>query len=273
MIGAGARSWEELSPELIEAFLEAQRKKGRGESSVEAYRRSLMRLYESLPEDKRITADTGRVWRERMEAEGASPRSINARLSMFNSLSGYLGHREFQTDAFLEGPEVVRPELSRGEYLRLLQAAKALDRERVYLLVKVLGGAGLRIQELPQLTVEAVSAGEVELQYHNGRCSRTARIPEGLRRELLDYIRREGLTRGPVFRTGEGRPLARTAVCKLLRGLSRTAEVDAEKVNPRCLWNMYQATQAAIMESVSALAEQAYARMLEAEDVSAAWGR
>lgn len=267
------RSWEELSPERIEAFLAAQRGRGRGEASVEAYRRSLMRLYESLPDDKRITAETGSAWRARMEAEGASPRSINARLSMFNSLSGYLGHREFQTGAFLEGPEVVRPELSRGEYLRLLQAAKALDRERVYLLVKTLGGAGLRIQELPQLTVEAVKAGTVELQYHNGRCSRTARIPGGLRQELLDYVQREGFDRGPVFRTGEGRPLARAAVCRLLQGLCRTAEVDPEKANPRCLWNMYRATREAIMDSVSALAEQAYARMLEAEDAASAWKR
>ena len=67
----------------------------------------------------------------------------------------------------------------------LLQAARTLEKERVYLLIKVLGGAGLRIQELPQLTAEAVRSGSVELRYHNDRCSRVLRLPGELREELL----------------------------------------------------------------------------------------
>lgn len=260
-----------LTPEVIEAFLASQERRGIGPASLEAYRRNLKKLYNELPEDKRLTPETGRQWRTRMEAREVSPRSVNSRLSALNSLCEYLGRREFQTHDFLAEEEVLQPELTRAEYLRLLQAARALDRERVYLLVKVLGGAGLRIQELPQLTAEAVRSGSVDLRYHNSRCSRVLRIPGELREELLAYMGREGIAAGPVFRTAAGTPIARTYAVKLLQGVSGPAQVDAEKATPRCLWNMYCATRETILSSISILADQAYDRMLAEEQRAVGW--
>lgn len=122
------RNFAQLNPEVIAAFLESQRAKGGSASSLDAYRRCLAKFYDSLPEDKQIRADTGMNWKSQMEREGISPRSINTRLSVFNSLCDYVGHREFQTHDFLKRPETVRPELTRNEYLRLLQAAKILEK-------------------------------------------------------------------------------------------------------------------------------------------------
>lgn len=262
---------EILTLEVIEEFLESQAKRGIAPASLEAYRRNLTKLLEFLPDEKRLTAETGRAWKARMEAEGVSPRSVNSRLSALNSLCEYLGRREFQTRDFLESPEVLQPELTRAEYLRLLQAAKALEKERVYLLIKVLGGAGLRIQELPQLTAQAVRSGSVELRYHNDRCARVLRLPGELREELLNYTRREGIAEGPVFRTAAGAPIARTYAVKLLQSVSGAARVEAEKATPRCLWNMYQATREAILSSIQILADQAYERMLAEEQRLTGW--
>ena len=262
---------EILTPEAIEAFLAGQARRGIASASLEAYRRNLTKLLEFLPEGKRLTAETGRMWRAQMEAEGLSPRSVNSCLSELNSLCEYLGRRDFQTHDFVQEEEVLQPELTRAEYLRLLQAARTLDKERVYLLIKVLGGAGLRIQELPQLTVEAVEAGAVELRYHNGRCSRVLHIPGELREELLSYIRREGIAKGPVFRTAAGAPIARTYAVKLLQSVSGAARVEAEKATPRCLWNMYRATRETILSNIQILADQAYDRMLAEEQRTIGW--
>lgn len=263
--------FEELSPELIEEFLEDQRERGRAPGSLAAYRRNLLKLYSLLPDGKRLTAGTAAQWRARMQAEGVPPRSVNARLSALNSLCGYLGRREFQSCDFLDGPEIIQPELTRSEYLRLLGAAKALEKERTYFLIKVLGGVGLRVQELPQLTAEALRAGEMELSYHNSRCRRSAAIPPALREELLDFAGREGFQTGPVFRTGEGRPVSRTYVCKLLGQISGPARVAPEKATPRCLWNMYQSTRQNILRTISVLADQVYDRLLAQEQQLAGW--
>ncbi len=262
---------EILTPEAIEAFLASQARRGIAPASLEAYRRNLAKLLEFLPEEKRLTAETGRAWKAQMESQGISPRSVNSRLSALSSLCEYLGRREFQTHDFAQEEEVLQPELTRAEYLRLRQAARALDKERVYLLIKVLGGAGLRIQELSQLTAEAVEAGTVELRYHNGRCSRVLHIPGELREELLSYVRREGIAKGPVFRTAAGAPIARTYAVKLLQSVSEAARVEAEKATPRCLWNMYRATRETILSNIQVLADQAYDRMLAEEQRAAGW--
>lgn len=260
-----------LSMELIQEFLSDQREKGRSPACITAYRRNLGKLFDFLPPDKRITADTAGQWRAQMLESGVAPRSVNTRLSALNSLCDYLGHREFQGCDFLEGPEVLQPELSRDEYLRLLKAAKILEKEWTYFIIKVLGGVGLRIQELPQITVETLQAGSVELCYHNDRCQRTSSIPQSLREELLGFASREGTQSGPIFRTAEGKPLHRTYVCKLLQQISRPAQVDAEKATPRCLWRMYLSTRQDILSNLSVLADQAYDRILAEEQRLAGW--
>lgn len=271
MSGKERTNWEELTPESIEAFLKARRAAGGSSSSEGAYRRSLRKLLEFLPEEKRITPETGREWRQWMEDQGDTPRSINARLSALNSFCEYLGRREFQNHDFLEGPVIIQPELTRTEYLRLLQAARALEQERTYLLIKAMGGAGLRVQELPQLTACAVQAGRVELRYHNDRCSRELRLPRVLQNELSDYLHREGIREGPVFRGGNGGPISRTYVSRLLQNISHEARVESEKATPRGLWNMYQRTREDILNSISILADQAYERILEQEERTAGW--
>ena len=146
-----------------------------------------------------------------------------------------------------------------------------MENERSYLLVKVLGGAGMRVQELPQLTVEAVRQGVVPLEYHNSRQQRLLRLPEALRQELLDYIRREGLVSGPVFATSDGNPLPRSRVYTFVRSAGLAARVPEEKATPRGLWKMYLSTQEEIQSYVALLAEQRYCRMLEEEQQAVGW--
>ena len=74
-----------------------------------------------------------------------------------------------------------------------------------------------------------------------------------------------------MFRTGEGRPVSRTYVCKLLGQISGPARVAPEKATPRCLWNMYQSTRQDILRTISVLADQVYDRLLAQEQQLAGW--
>ena len=262
---------ERLTAERIDAFLDSLREKGRSPESLKTYRQTLTALADYLPEDRRLDADTGPVWRAWMAEQGLAPRTINARMSVWNSYCQYIGRREWVQEEFFRNGSEVQPELTRTEYLRLLQTAKILGREKSYLLIKTLGGAGLRIQELPQLTVEAVRQGTVGLRSHNNLHRRLLRIPASLREELLDYIRQENIARGPVFLTAEGVPLSRVSVYRYVYCVAEAARVDGEKANPRCLWKMYLSTCESIQANLMALAEQTYQRMLETEQLTVGW--
>lgn len=262
---------ETITPEKIEEFLAFLGKKGRGDSSLQSYRRILTELCRYLPEEKVIAEGTGQEWKSHLEEMGLQPTTVNTHMSVWNSFLRFLGRREWQLEDFNREKENVQPELSRTEYLRLLSAAKHLGKEKSYLLIKTLGGAGMRIQELPQLTVEAVELGVVELEYHNSRQKRILHLPEGLKGELLDFAGREGISHGPVFSSSEGAPMARSSVNYFINIVCHDARVAKEKANPRCLWKMYQETCRGIRANIAVLIEQSYQKILEDEQLVMGW--
>lgn len=258
-----------ITQEQILAFLDHLREKGSAPGSLEKYRRDLQSFYAMLPEDKRVERDTLARWRAALLEDGYAPRTVNSHISAVNSLLEYLKRREYQLPGQLEIPGGVQPELTRSEYLRLLSTARALGRERIYLMVKVFACMDLTVQELPKLTVEAV--GEGRLVLGRGRNGRLVGIPACLREELLAYARREGAASGPVFITRAGGPLRRTSVTSSIRSLARDAQVSPEKCNPRCLRKLYQSTMAGIEAGVRLLVEQSHERLLEQEQLAVGW--
>ena len=76
---------------------------------------------------------------------GYALRTVNGAMSAANSLLEYCGHREFQVQDLPAPAADAQPELTRSEYIRLLQAAKMQGKARTYLLVKSLALLGLGI--------------------------------------------------------------------------------------------------------------------------------
>ena len=121
---AGAETGVPLTPELIGEFIASIRGKGYVQGTVDRYQASLEQLYHSLSGEKRIGRGTLAACREQMLADGYAARTANLRISAANSLLSYLGLREYQlTDQIKPGDENI-PEISRGEYHRLLRTAR-----------------------------------------------------------------------------------------------------------------------------------------------------
>lgn len=254
-----------LSPELIAEYLDALLEKGCTPETLKTYQIKLGHLYQYLPEDKLIRADTLTQWQAALLEAGYAPRTVHICTAAANGFVGYCGHREFQVEKPLKCDYGIQPELTRNEYLRLLATARILDKQQAYLLVKLFATTGLSLNDLPRLTVEAVVCGRITLP------DSILHIPECLRLELLDYIQREGIVSGPVFVTRSGLKLRRTNVTKLIQSLCRDARVPEEKATPRCLKKLYQATQASIQGNLSLLIEQAHDRLLETEQLAIGW--
>ena len=232
----------ELSMETIRAYLADLSGRGRRKGTVQMYSAKLRALYDYLPPDKQISRGTLAAWRAFLLEAGYSPSTVNTHLSAANGLMEYMGRRDLQLVGQLEADKGLQPELSRVEYLRLLQAARILEKERTYLLVKIFALAGIRVGELPQVTVERVRAGRLPVRTGGER--RYVPLPACLQGELLDYARRQGLTAGPVFCTRNGKGMSRTQVTEEIQTLCHDARVEEEKGTPRCLRKLYLATRA-----------------------------
>ncbi len=256
-----------LSPALIEEFLAALRQSGRAEETPKSYRQKLGHLYQYLPDDKCIRAGTLEAWRDSLIKKGYSISTVNTCISAANGLANYCGHRELQAEAQLKREHGIQPELTRNEYLRLLSTARALGKEREYLLVKLFGSTGLSLRDLPCVTVEAAQTGEVVFP------NAVLRLPECLRGEMLGYIGRQNIASGPVFCTRCGSQIKRANITKMIQALSRDAQVEEKKATPRCLRKLYQTTQASIEANIALLAGQAHERMLEIEQLMIGWSQ
>ena len=254
-----------LTPALAEGFLCGLGSRGRAGDTLELYRRSLRRLYADLPADKCIRRGTLDQWQADMRAQGLAPRTVNLHIAAANSLLEACGRRELKASRPVLPDDTAQPELTRAEYLRLLSAARQLRRQRAYLLVKVFGSMGLSVQELPQLTAQAVRQGVIVAG------GQPVRLPPFLQAELLGYAAQSGVYGGPVFVTAARAPLSRRLVAAAVHGLSGPAQVAQEKCNPRCLKKLCQATRDQVYGDLALLLEQAYGRLLEAEQRTVAW--
>ena len=241
----------------------------RTQGTIEEYRYSLRLLFEFLPEDKKIRPYTLKAWQQAMIKEGYSYRTINARISAANSFLVFCGRREWRLEKQLEPQAYQQPELTRNEYLRLLQAAKLMGKEREYLLVKLFACTGIAVKDICRVTVEAAQNGEIVVGNKGRR--QIIRIPEWLKNELLDFATRKGITSGEIFLTRNGTQMRRTNIADNIRWLCQPAQVPEEKGNPRCLRKLYQDTQESIRKNIEVLVEQAYMRMLESEQLTIGW--
>ena len=258
-----------IREEDIRQFLDDYESMNRTKETVQFYRRKLKRFYEDLPEDKTVRCGTLQNWRASLLQSGYAAGSVNAFLSAVNAYLDYIGHREYQLAGYMKEEKPPMPELSRAEYLHLLRTARALEKEKVYLLIKLFASTGLFAQELPEATVEAVRTGK--LVCAQNKYKQIVSVPACLQRELLDYAEKNGILSGPIFQTRDGRPMHRTYVSAVIRNVCEKAQIPSEKGSPQALRKLYLSTRAGIESNVALLVEQAMERMMEQEQLAIGW--
>ena len=254
-----------VTKEHIEQYLNKLRGEGKQEETVKAYARHLNRLYHFLPETKQVARDTLSQWRVHMMSQGYAAQTINVSISAANGLMEYLDRRELQLMDQMKRSRAAQPELTKTEYLRLLQKARVCDDEQTYLLIKFFACTGLSVQELPHLTAEAVKAGEILTD------SGAKRLPMSLQKELMAFAQRTGHTSGPLFVNREGSPLTRTYVNYLIQRMGQYAYIPEEKCSPTCLRRLYQQSRAAIAARFEPLVDKALEQQMEAEQSFIGW--
>lgn len=253
-----------LTEDVITAYLSILSAEGRTGSSLHLCETVLRQFLASLP-DGVITKDSLSAWREQLLTEGFAIRTVNCRVSTVSALLEAMDCREFQVDRQLRPPQFEAPELTRQEYLRMLQTARTLDDRRGYVLVKLFATTGLSVSNLPLVTVEAAQAGRLV----KGR--EIVRFSEGLQTDLLAYAKQNGRLTGAIFTQKSGAPLMRTQVGVYIQKLGQDARIPAEKANIRALRQLYKAAVTAIEANFDLLVQQAYERQLEREDAAVGW--
>lgn len=203
---------------------------------------------------KGITKELALAYKQHLIGHGYAPRSVNSKIASLNNLFTYLNLEKCKLKSLRLQRQIYtseEKELTKNEYLRLIEAAK--KNPRLCLIIKTICGTGIRVSELQYFTVEAVRRGTVTVSCKNK--TRNILVPGKLRRLLLDYTSRSGITEGIIFRTRNGKPISRSNIWTDMKKLCEAAQVNPAKVFPHNLRKLFARTFYGIEKDIAKLAD------------------
>ncbi|MBP3360694.1 MAG: tyrosine-type recombinase/integrase [Clostridia bacterium] len=188
--------------------------------------------------------------------EEYAPASVNSVISSLNSFFVFNEWYDCRVKLLKIQKQIFadkNKELTKAEYSRLLTAAQKKKNQKLYYLMQTICSSGIRISELKFVTAEAVKAKQAVI-----RCKGKTRIvilPKQLCKILKIYIKENNIHNGPVFVTRSGKPLDRSNIWRLMKGLCESAGVSKDKVFPHNLRHLFARTYYSIQKDIVRLAD------------------
>ena len=213
-----------------------------------------VRVFAEFAQDRPIDKNLVLEYKDIL-GEAYSVSSANSMLAALNSFFRFMNWRDAEVKRFKVQKQVyckAENELTKDEYLRLVAAAEQKSK-RLSLVIQTLCGLGMRVSELSYITVEAVECGEAVVSC-KGK-TRVIFIVSSLRKKLLKYAKKEGISQGAIFITRSGNPLDRSNIWREMKMICKDACVRETKVFPHNLRHLFARTFYTMEKDITKLAD------------------
>lgn len=230
-----------LTDEDIEKYAEQLVLEERAGATIEKYLRSIRAFAAWLGGDS-VTKTAINAWKEQLAARYAAS-TVNCALSALNGLFRFLSWNDCRVKFLRVQRRLFRDsrrELTKEDYLRLINTASSSGNERLALLMETICACGIRVSEVRFITVAAARGGTAQVNL-KGKI-RTIMLPRKLCRKLLSYCRAKNILSGEIFLTGRGKSLSRQQIWRSMKQLSRRSGISAGKVFPHNLRHLFAVT-------------------------------
>lgn len=228
-------------------------------NTIEKYARDILLFLDYLKENygdgEVVTKQYTIKFKEKLEGSYAIS-SANSMLVAVNGFLKYIGVEDLSVKLFKFQKQIFSEEsreLSKRDYMKLMDAAKEHHKNRLCLLMETICSTGIRISELEYITVEAMKIGRAEIS-----CKEKKRIiflPQKLCKKIAAYTKDNKISTGVIFRTKTGRPLDRSNIWREMKSLCAEAGVEATKVFPHNLRHLFARTYYKIKKNIVHLAD------------------
>ena len=231
-----------LTEKMVADFSAYLKSEEKSENTIGKYLRDVQAFAAYLG-GAAVTKEAVIAYKNKLLSENYAVRSINSMLASLNSLFSFLGWTDCRVKSIKLQRQIYCPEekeLTKAEYMRLVNAAKQKGNERLNLILQTICGTGIRVSELQYITVEAVKCGEAVVSL-KGK-TRSVFIVKELQKKLLRYAAEQGISSGTIFITRTGRTMSRTNIWREMKGLCEQAGVNPQKVFPHNLRHLFART-------------------------------
>ena len=215
--------------EMPEVYL---RNKELSVATIDKYLSAVKKLRDYLPKEE-IGKEMLIMYKMYMLESGLSKSSINISIAAINSFLGFckmddmkIKSLRLQRNYFLSGGT----ELTIEEYIKMVETAQEKGNEKMALLIQTICSTGIRISELPFITVEGIIEGLIEINL-KGKI-RVIMVADSLADKLMKYCLKNDIKSGSIFVSSSGKPLDRSNVWRSMNRIAKDAGVDSCKVYP-----------------------------------------
>ena len=241
--------------ELLQQFRYYLKNEERENSTIEKYLQNIQSFANWLQE-REVTKENLTAYKEHLIMKKYNPKTINGILSAINKFLVVAGWGDIKVKYLRIQRQLFRSsgrELTKAEYMKLLNKAQELGKERLSLLMQTICSTGIRVSELKCITVEAIKAGKAEISL-KGKI-RTILLTGKLCKKLLKYAKHKKITSGEIFLTRSGRGLGRKQIWAEMKALCKKAGVESGKVFPHNLRHLFARTFYKVCKDVVRLAD------------------
>lgn len=239
----------------LTAFERHLRLEEREPGTIEKYLRDV-RAFAAWLEERPLNKEAVVAWKEHLLTKHYAPSTVNSMLIAVNRFFRFQHWDELRVKTVRVQRQIFRrrdKELTKEEYVRLLDTAQDLGRERLALLMETICATGIRVSEVRYITVEAAQAGRAEITL-KGKI-RTILLPGKLRRKLLKYAKKQNTGSGEIFLTRTGKGMSRRQIWAEMKAICKQAGVAPSKVFPHNLRHLFARTFYKVCRDVVQLAD------------------
>lgn len=243
-----------IAIEKIEDFAAYLKDEERSAATIEKYMHDV-RCFAAFADKAVLSKQTVLEYKRNLE-DSYAVSSANSMIAALNAFFRFCGWHELCIRQFKVQRQAYcseEKELSRSEYLRLLDAAAARHNQRLNLILQTICATGIRVSELLFITVAALHKGEA-IVHCKGKTRRIFLIPQ-LRKKLLRYVKEQKIESGAVFVTKTGKPVSRSNIWKEMKALCEQARVAPSKVFPHNLRHLFARTFYRLEKDIAQLAD------------------
>ncbi len=244
-----------LAENDISRFRDFLKSEEREPATIEKYVKEIKSFCEWLC-GRPVTKEAVIEWKEHLQKQEYAPVTVNGKLSALNSFFSFMGWQELRVKFLRIQRRMFRAqskELTKGEFEHLITTAQKEGKERLMLLMETICATGIRVSELPYITVEAARAGRAEVDL-KGKI-RVILLPGKLCRKLIKYAEGQKTTAGVIFLTKNGTNLSRRQIWREMKELCTKADVESSKVFPHNLRHLFAVSFYKICKDIVKLAD------------------
>ena len=244
-----------ITESIISSFKIFLQNEEKSTNTIEKYIRDV-KAFADYTNSLDVTKEMVIEYKNKLISDKYAIRSINSMIASLNSLFVFVGWEDLKVKSIKFQRQIYCPEekeLTKAEYLRLVNTAKQKGNERLNLLIQTICGTGIRVSELQFITVEAVRCGEAVVSL-KGK-TRSVFIVRDLQKKLLRYAAEQGIKSGSIFITRNGKAMSRTNIWREMKNLCEQANVNPDKVFPHNLRHLFARTFYGIEKDIAKLAD------------------